>query len=452
MKVSGHIFREYDVRGLVDVDLTDDVVRAFGKAFGTYAQERGKKKLAVGRDVRLSADHFNSLLIEGLLSTGCDLIDIGVVPTPLLYFSLFELPVDGGVMITASHNPSEYNGFKLCIGKETIYGEEIQKVRRLIESEEFRTGSGTCIRQDGIISRYVEFVKTRVRLKRPVRTVLDAGNGTASLVAPELVRALGCEITELYCTPDGRFPNHHPDPTVAENLKDLIDEVQKQKAEAGLAFDGDSDRLGVVDEKGNIIWGDQLLLIFARDILRRHPGGTVIFEVKCSKVLEDDIRARGGNPIMWKAGHSLIKGKMKETNAIVAGEMSGHLFFADEYFGYDDAIYAAVRFLKIVSESSVPVSEFLRDLPRTFSTPEIRVDCPDELKFSVVDAVKKHYEGRYPAIDVDGVRVSFGDGWGLVRASNTQPSLVLRFEADTEERLKEIRNSVENVVKEKLPR
>jgi phosphomannomutase/phosphoglucomutase len=280
--------------------------------------------------------------------------------------------------------------------------------------------------------------------------VIDAGNGTAALLAPDLIRSLGCEVTELYCTPDGTFPNHHPDPTIAENLRDLIDNVKREKAQVGLAFDGDSDRLGVVDEEGNILWGDQLLLIFARDILKKRSEGTIIYEVKCSKTLETEIRRLNGNPIMWKAGHSLIKGKMKETGAMLAGEMSGHLFFADEYYGYDDAIYAAARLLRILSETTMPLSQFLKDIPKTYTTPEIRVDCPDETKFSVVHAVKEHYSGKYPLIDVDGVRVSFGDGWGLVRASNTQPALVLRFEADDPQRLDEIRAQVEAVVRAHL--
>jgi phosphomannomutase/phosphoglucomutase len=450
MKVPGNIFREYDVRGLVDSELTDDFVVAFGKAFGTYARGRNCKTVAVGRDVRLSADRFFGKFVEGLLSTGCDAVDVGVMPTPLLYFSLFQLPVDSGVMITASHNPSEYNGFKLCIGKETIYGQEIQKVRQLMEKGEYITGKGSLRTEPDMIGRYQEYVRSRIHLQKPVKCVIDAGNGTGALVAPQLLKSLGCDVTELYCTPDGRFPNHHPDPTIPENLVDLIRTVKEQKAEVGLAFDGDSDRLGVVDENGNILWGDQILIIFARDALKRRGHGTVIFEVKCSKTLDEEVRKAGGTPIMWKAGHSLIKGKMKETGALLAGEMSGHLFFADEYFGYDDALYAAARMVRILSESEIPLSQFLKDVRKTFTTPEIRVDCPDETKFQVVDAVKRHYEGKYPIIDVDGVRVSFGDGWGLVRASNTQPALVLRFEADTEARLREIRSEVESVVHSKL--
>jgi phosphomannomutase/phosphoglucomutase len=450
MKVPANIFREYDVRGLVESELTDDLVLAFGKAFGTYAQRLNRKKIAVGRDVRLSADHFNAILQEGLLSTGCDVVDVGILPTPLLYFSLFQLPVDAGVMITASHNPSEYNGFKLCIGRDTIYGAEIQKIRILMEHEDFVSGQGSASAVDDIIDRYKQFVRSNIKIGSSVRCVIDAGNGTAALVAPDLIRSLGCEVTELYCQPDGSFPNHHPDPTMEENLTDLIETVRREKAQVGLAFDGDSDRLGVVDEKGNILWGDQLLMVFARDILKKRSEGTVIFEVKCSKTLDETIRSLGGTPIMWKAGHSLIKGKMKETGAVLAGEMSGHLFFADDYYGYDDAIYAAARLLRIVSEREEPVSQFLSDIPKTYTTPEIRIDCPDESKFEVVQAVKEHYQETHPLIDVDGVRITFEGGWGLVRASNTQPALVLRFEADTSGRLKEIRDEVESIVRQKL--
>lgn len=450
MKISRNIFREYDIRGLVDKDLTEAAVSAIGRAFGTYAQRHGSRVLSVGRDVRLSSDRFFKLLVDGLLSTGCDVIDVGVLPTPLLYFSLFQLPVDGGVMITGSHNPADYNGFKLCIGKETIYGAEIQKLLAMIEAGDFLSGSGKASHQPDVIGQYVDYMAQRIGLARPVKTVIDAGNGTAALVAPQLLKVLGCRPTELFCTPDGRFPNHHPDPTMPENLQDLIRKVKEEKAEVGLAFDGDSDRLGVVDDQGNILWGDQILMIFARDTLKRNPGRTVIFEVKCSKTLEDDIVKHGGKPIMWKAGHSLIKGKMKETRAALAGEMSGHLFFADEYFGYDDAIYAAARMLRIVASSPVPVSQMLKDVPTTYSTPELRMDCPDDQKFRVVEAVRKHYDGKLPLIDVDGVRVNFGDGWGLVRASNTQPVLVLRFEADTQKRMEQIQSEMEAVVRKNL--
>ena len=438
MQVQRNIFREYDIRGLVEKELTEETALGIAKAFGTYIRRLGKKRLAVGRDVRLTSDRFNEITHQGLISTGCEIIDIGVVPTPLLYFALFQLEVDGGVMITASHNPSEYNGFKLCVGKSSIYGQDIQKVREMIEADDFITGEGSAQNYEGIIDQYKNFMRERIKFDRPLFTAIDCGNGTASLVAPDLIQSMGCKTIELFCTPDGRFPNHHPDPTDPHNLVDLIAAVKEQKAEVGLAYDGDSDRLGVIDDKGNILWGDQLLIIFARDILSRHPKSTVIFEVKCSKTLEDDIKKHGGIPIMWKAGHSLIKSKMKETNAAVAGEMSGHLFFADEYFGYDDAIYASLRVLRILSKTNLPLSEFLRDVPITYSTPEIRVNCADDKKFAVVEKATAYYRGKYPIVDVDGVRVNFGDGWGLVRASNTQPALVLRFEADTPERLKVI--------------
>ncbi len=446
MKVQRNIFREYDIRGLVDKELTDETALGIAKAFGTYVQHQGKKVLAVGRDVRLTSDRFAEIAHKGLMSTGCELIDIGVVPSPLLYFSLFQLPVDGGIMITASHNPSEYNGFKLCFGTSSIYGQEIQKIRGMIEEEDFVTGQGSLKHHEGIIDSYVKYVTEHTNLSRPPHVAIDCGNGTASLVAPQLLKALGCKPIELYCTPDGRFPNHHPDPTDPHNLVDLIAAVKENKAEAGMAYDGDSDRLGVVDDKGNILWGDQLLMIFARDSLKRKPNSTVIFEVKCSKTLEDDIAKNGGVPIMWKAGHSLIKSKMKETHAALAGEMSGHIFFADEYFGYDDAIYASVRLLRILSNEQRPLSEFLIDIPKTYSTPEIRVDCPDDKKFDVVAKVTEYYRGKYPIVDVDGVRVKFSDGWGLVRASNTQPALVLRFEADTPEALERIQSNVNTVL------
>ena len=450
MNISTNIFREYDIRGIVGKELYDADARAIARAFGTYVQRHGRKTLAVGRDVRLTSDRFAELVLEGLTSTGCDVIDIGIVPTPLLYFSLHNLPVDGGVMITASHNPSEYNGFKLCLGTASVYGQEVQKILSMIQQEDFVTGRGSVTGANDIIHRYMRYVTEHIRLQKSVRAVIDCGNATASLVAPQLVKALGCTVTELYCEPDGRFPNHHPDPTDPKNLVDLIAAVKREKAQVGLAFDGDSDRLGVIDDQGNILWGDQLMMVFSRDILARRPGGTIIFEVKCSKNLEGDIRKHGGNPLMWKAGHSLIKSKMKEIGAVMAGEMSGHLFFADEYFGYDDALYSAARMLRILSETDQPLSTFLKDVPKTYSTPELRVECPDNKKFGVVNEVKEYYRTRHPIIDVDGVRVNFGDGWGLVRASNTQPALVLRFEADTEERLAQIRTDVESVVHSRM--
>ncbi len=439
------IFREYDIRGVVghDFDATD--VERIGLAFGTYVRQRGGKRLAVGRDHRLSSEAFCAALTAGLRATGCDVVDVGLVPTPLLYFSLFHLDTDGGCMITASHNPAEYNGIKLCSGRAALYGDEIQLIRRLAETGPFAQGRSQRSEAE-VIPAYMAYVTEKLRVDRPLRVVMDGGNGTSGLVAPELLRHLGCEVHELYCEVDGTFPNHHPDPTVPENLRDLIREVKARKADVGLAYDGDSDRLGVVDERGEIIWGDRLLVLFARDVLSRQPGAKIIFDVKCSQVLMDDIRAHGGVPIMWMTGHSLIKKKLSEEHAALAGEMSGHLFFAEGYLGYDDAIYASGRLLQILARAAAPLSSLLRDLSPTFSTPEIRVVCADEEKFKVVDQLKAQFQRDYEVITIDGVRVVFPDGWGLVRASNTQPALVLRFEATSPQRL----DAIQTLIVDKL--
>jgi phosphomannomutase/phosphoglucomutase len=348
-------------------------------------------------------------------------------------------------MITASHNPPEYNGFKVCMGPDTIFGEEIQRFRALIEKGEFLKGHGILEHHD-IIAPYTDYVVGHVKIERPIKLAVDAGNGTAGVVAGPLLKKLGCESIELFTEMDGRFPNHEPDPTVPDNMSVLIDTVLKNDLEMGIGFDGDGDRIGVVDEKGQIIWGDMLMVIFAREILKDHPGATFIGEVKCSQNMYDDIKAHGGNPIMWKTGHSLIKKKLKEENALLAGEMSGHMFFADRYFGYDDAIYAACRVVEIVSRRPEPLSRYLADLPNTYSTPEIRVECPEDKKFKLVDMVKEALQKDHEIIAVDGVRVLFPDGWGLLRASNTGPVLVLRFEAQSEERLQAIQSLVENTL------
>jgi len=447
-KINPFIFREYDVRGVVDKDLTDDVVRLLGKAFGTYLQRQGGKKVSVGGDVRLSTERFRQALMEGLTSTGVDVINIGTVPTPVQYFSLFKLNVDGGVMITGSHNPPEFNGFKMAVGQSTIYGEEIQKLREIIESDEFLTGSGQVETVD-LIPDYIADIKNRIHLKGAVKAVIDCGNGAGSLVAEKLMRELGVDAFFLYCEPDGTFPNHHPDPTVEEYIQDLRDQVLKLNADLGVAYDGDADRIGVIDDKGNIVWGDRLLILFARDVLKEKKGQKIIFEVKCSQALPEAIEAAGGEPIMWKTGHSLLKKKMKETGATIAGEMSGHLFFADRYYGYDDAIYASARLMELISNTGKKISELLADVPQYYSTPEMRVECPsDEEKFKIAQKAAEYFKANYEVIDVDGVRILFGDGWGLVRASNTQPVLVLRFEAKTPERLEEIKNLVLNKLKE----
>ncbi|NPB08756.1 MAG: phosphomannomutase/phosphoglucomutase [Thermodesulfobacteria bacterium] len=450
MKVNPLIFREYDIRGRVDVDLTEEVAEAIGKAYGTMIRRRRNgKKVVCGRDGRLSGPKLQEALIRGILSTGVSVMDIGVTPTPVMYFSLFTVEgLDGGIQVTGSHNPPEFNGFKICVGQETIYGPDIQELRKLIEAEDFETGKGEKETLD-ILPKYKAFLKENIHLKRPLKVALDCGNGVTALTAPDAFKAHGCEVIALYCEVDGTFPHHFPDPVVEENLADLRKTVVEQGAEFGVGYDGDGDRIGVVDDKGNILWGDQLLIIFAREILKEHPGATIIGEVKCSQVMYDEIARLGGRPIMWKTGHSLIKKKMKEEKALLAGEMSGHIFFADRYFGFDDAVYASLRLAEIVSASDVPLSEMLKDLPKMVSTPEIRIECPDEKKFEIVRRLTERLKAMgYKVIDIDGARVVFEDGWGLVRASNTQPVLVLRFEARDEKRLEEIRRLIEGLLEE----
>src|SRR5579863_1601382 len=450
------IFREYDIRGVVGETLTQSFAGEIGKAFGTYVRRRGGARVVVGRDIRLTSEPLRDALVEGLLSTGTAVTDVGECTTPILYFSLFQFSVDGGVMITGSHNPAEFNGFKLCLGRESLYGEAIQELRRMVDGKDFDRGAGR-LSLGSIVPEYMRFLAQNCFSlgppgKRPLRVVLDCGNGAAALAAPGIFRALGLDLIELYCTPDGRFPNHHPDPTVVENLKDLIAAVRSHQADVGIAFDGDADRIGVVDEQGEVIFGDRLMLLFAREILKENPGATFISEVKSSQVLYDEIARLGGAPLMWKTGHSLIKAKMKETKALLAGEMSGHLFFADRYFGFDDAIYDAGRLVEILGKSDRSLSAFLSDLPKTFSTPEIRLDCPDDQKFALVERCKTSLAGMHKIIDVDGVRVLFEGGWGLIRASNTQPALVLRFEAATEKKLSEIRSYVEKMLEDERRR
>jgi len=444
------IFREYDIRGKVDVDLNEEIAELIGRGAGTLLQREGMKRLVVGRDVRLSSESYSQAVIRGLLSTGCSVTDIGIVPTPVYYYSIYHLKKEGGVMVTGSHNPPEFNGFKVSLGTSTLYGERIQDVRRIIEEGKFSSGAGKVDRYY-IIDDYIALIKSKIKLDRPIKVVLDAGNGTAGLVAPSLLRGLGCEVEELYCQPDGNFPHHHPDPTMPENLTDLIHTVTTLGYDLGCGYDGDADRLGVIDDKGKIIWGDHLLVVFSRDLLSRQPGAKILFEVKSSQTLIDDIKKNGGEPIMWKTGHSLIKKRMREEGIPLAGEMSGHLFFADEYYGYDDAIYASCRLIQILSRTGRSLSELLADLPRTYSTPEIRRDCPDEVKFRLVERMREYFSQRYQTIDVDGVRVVFDDGWGLVRPSNTQPIIVMRFEATTPQALKRIQELIEGKLAEFYP-
>jgi phosphomannomutase/phosphoglucomutase len=452
------LFREYDLRGVVGSELTVEMAERVGRAYATYVAGRGVKAISLGRDGRLSSPGLHRSLLKGLLDGGLDVIDIGVCSSPLVYFSLFTLPVGGGIMITGSHNAAEYNGFKICVGKEAIYGEAIQELRRVMEKGVFVSGAGH-LSEHAIIPDYLAYLKKSfagVNAHR-LHVVIDCGNGAASLVAKQALELLGCKVTGLYCDLDGRFPNHHPDPTVLDNLSDLIQAVKDQRADVGIGYDGDADRIGAVDERGDVLWGDRLLVVYARDILSVTPGGAIISEVKASQSLYDDIAAKGGRPIMWKTGHSLIKAKMKEESAVLAGEMSGHMFFADRYFGYDDAVYASCRLIEILAKGTQPLSALVADLPKTVVTPEIRVDLPDSVKFDVVRSIQARFEDYLktkqtlgPArlvlqtlITIDGVRAVFDEGWGLIRASNTQPALVLRFEAVSSERMHAIRSLID---------
>jgi phosphomannomutase / phosphoglucomutase len=439
------IFREYDIRGEADAELLSSDIEVLGQAFGTYLQRHGGRNVTLGRDTRLSSPRLRDALIKGLVKSGCSVTDIGVAPTPVLYYSAFHLKADGAVMITGSHNPPEFNGFKVVCGSSTIHGEAIQEVRRMIDTGDLRTGEGTETSAD-MITPYVDEISSQFNFGRKVRVVVDCGNGAGGPAMHRILQRLNVDATELYFEMDGHFPNHHPDPTVPANLQTLIRAVKESKADLGIAFDGDADRIGAVDDLGNVVWGDQLMIIYAREILQRKPGATFIGEVKCSQIMYDQIAALGGKPIMWKTGHSLIKAKMQESHAELAGEMSGHMFFADRYYGYDDALYAACRLMEIVAASGHPLSASLVGLPMSVTTPEIRFDCPDELKFEVVRLCAKELQSRYRTLDVDGVRVLFPKGWGLVRASNTQAILVMRFEATDEQSLAEYRSEVEEVV------
>ncbi len=445
-----NIFREYDIRGRVPEDLNKDTVYELGRAMGAYFVKNGIKRISLGRDCRLSSSEIRDILADALTRSGVDIIDIGLVPTPVLYFSLFNLEVQGGVQITASHNPPEYNGFKVCVGKTTIYGEEIQKIRKIGEEGSFVEGQGSYETED-IVSTYISYVVENMRLgKNRVKVVVDGGNGVGGQVAIEIYSRMGIEVVDLFCNPDGRFPNHHPDPTVVENLKYLISKVKELNADLGIGFDGDADRIGVIDSSGEIIWGDQLMIIFSRDLLEERPQSKIIAEVKCSQVLFDDIKRHNGIPIMWKVGHSLIKSKMKEEGALLAGEMSGHMFFNDRYYGYDDAIYAGARLLEILTRKEKDIREHLKDVPKMVNTPEIRIDCPDEIKFNLVKELAEEFKKDYEVIDIDGARVLFRDGWGLVRASNTQPVLVLRFEAESEDALERIKRLFMDKIERRL--
>ncbi len=449
MKINREIFRAYDIRGVAERDFDAAFARSLGGAYAAYLAERSdanKPRVGVGGDCRVTSAGYAEALREGMRAAGLDVVDLGTCPTPLVYFSTFDLDLDGAIQVTGSHNPADHNGFKVCVGKTSIHGEEIQRLRKFMEADNYPRGNGGEEQVD-IVRRYKDYIIGRFdRLARPLRVVIDAGNATAGPVAPEIYRALGAEVDELYCEEDGRFPNHHPDPTVKENLADLIHRVAEIKADIGIAFDGDADRIGVVGPSGSVIWGDELMVLFARDVLAKSPGATIVSEVKCSQRLYDDIAKHGGNGIMWRAGHSPIKAKMRETKAALGGEMSGHIFFADRYFGYDDAIYAGARLLEILADGTGTVEDMLSDLPPSYTTPEIRVDCPDDLKFALVDKAVEHFRKTHEIVDVDGVRVKLPDGWGLIRASNTQPVLVLRFESQSLENLAKYQKDFEDLV------
>lgn len=452
MKLVPHIFREYDIRGIAEKDLDAAAVEQIAK--GMTVMLRGKKKhncVVVGRDGRHTSKAYAAAAIDGLTACGVNVIDIGEVPTPLVYFGLFTLDVDGCIMITASHNAKEYNGMKVGIGQSTIHGATIQKLKGIAEKGEFPTAKKpVTITRMNLVPKYMKRVERGIKLKRKLKVVVDAGNGASGPIAVPLYENLGCEVIPLYCDVDGDFPNHHPDPTVPANLKDLVARVKRTKADLGIAFDGDGDRVGAVDEKGTIIFGDTMLALFSRDVLKDHPGAPIISEVKASRTLFNEIAKNGGEPVMWKVGHSLIKAEMKKRKSPIAGELSGHMFFKHRWYGFDDAVYAGARLMEILAAGRKPLSAHLATIPKTFSTPEIRLETSEKKKFKIVEQATKYFQKELglDVVTIDGARIEFEDGWGLLRASNTSPVLVMRFEADSAKRLKEIQKLVESKVKQ----
>jgi phosphomannomutase/phosphoglucomutase len=452
MKINPQIFREYDIRGVAGRDLDEGVIEQIGLAISVYM--KGKRKnncVVVGRDGRLTSWIFSKALIDGLTGGGLNVIDIGEVPTPLTYFGLFNLPVDGGVMITGSHNPKEYNGLKVAVGTSTIHGSEIQKLGQIAMRDDLpRTTKPTTVTKMDLVPKYQKKVESIIKLKRKLKVVIDAGNGVGGRVAVPLFERLGCEVIPLFCDVDGNFPNHHPDPTLPESLAFLAKTVKKHKADCGIAFDGDADRIGGVDNKGEILWGDKLLALFARSVLEAKPGATVIGEVKCSRTLYEDIAKHGGKPVMWKTGHSLIKAAMKKFDAQLAGEMSGHMFFKHRWYGFDDAIYSGARLLEFLSNGTATLNEHLSDIPKTYVTAEMRIHTEESKKFALVEKATRYFkdELKLNVNDIDGARIEFPDGWGLLRASNTSPVLVMRCEAASKKRLDYIRKLIEDKVNE----
>jgi len=446
MNLNQYIFREYDIRGKVSDDFPPEVVEALGKGFGTYIKRSGGQEIALSGDVRLTTPDLMEQFKTGVLSTGVDVIKIGILPTPANYYSMFSLGVAGAVQITGSHNPPEFNGFKLSRDKKAVFGEAIQEIRVIIEKEDYETGEGTEASYD-ILTKYKRMIASKIDIKKRMKVVMDCGNAAGAICAPEIFKNLNVDLTELYCDVDGTFPNHHPDPTVKENLVDLISLVKQGSYDIGLAFDGDADRVGVVDETGDIVWADQLMALFLPEVVEE--GDEILYDVKCSQALEEMIVKYGGKPVMWKTGHSLIKQRMSELNCKLGGEMSGHIFFADDYFGYDDAIYVAARIVQTLSRTDQKLSQLKAELPKYYSTPEMRLEAEsDEEKFRIAKEAVAYFTENYDCNTVDGVRIKFGDGWGLVRSSNTQPVIVCRFEANTAERMEEIRSIVMNKLQE----
>jgi len=446
MNLNKYIFREYDIRGKVSDDFPPELVEALGKGFGTYIKRGGGQEIALSGDIRLTTPDLMEQFKTGMLSTGVDVINIGILPTPANYYSMFSLGVAGAVQITGSHNPPEFNGFKLSRDKKAVFGEAIQEIRVIIEKEDYETGEGTEASYD-ILTKYKRMIASKIDIKKRMKVVMDCGNAAGAICAPEIFKNLNVDLTELYCDVDGTFPNHHPDPTVKENLVDLISLVKQGSYDIGLAFDGDADRVGVVDETGDIVWADQLMALFLPEVVEE--GDEILYDVKCSQALEEMIVKYGGKPVMWKTGHSLIKQRMSELNCKLGGEMSGHIFFADDYFGYDDAIYVAARIVQTLSRTDQKLSQLKAELPKYYSTPEMRLEAEsDEEKFRIAKEAVAYFTENYDCSTVDGVRIKFGDGWGLVRSSNTQPVIVCRFEANTAERMEEIRSIVMNKLQE----
>jgi len=445
MEINRKIFREYDIRAIYNEDLKGDLSYFIGRAFGSYIKRKNLKSISIGGDNRLTTPEIKEKVIKGLIDTGCEVFDIEIVPTPLLYFSVHFYKFDSGIMVTASHNPPQFNGFKMVVGNKSLYGEEIQKIADMIEKEDFEKGEGKLYKKE-VVDDYIKFMTDKFKFNKKLKVGIDTGNGTVGPLVEKLFKKLDIDFVGLYIESDGNFPNHLPDPVIPENLKDLMEIVIKYNLDCGFGFDGDGDRLAVIDEKGNILWGDQLLIIYSQEILKKKKGEKIIFDVKCTKALEEEIEKMGGIPLMWKTGHSLIENKLHEEKAPIAGELSGHLYFADEYFGYDDAIYASLRLLKILDKEDRKLSEFFKDVKKYYSTPEIRIEVPDEEKFEIVEKVKRYYSDKYKISDIDGVKVYYSNGWALLRASNTQPALVVRVEAETEDALNKMKNEFIEVI------